>query len=94
VSPSTGADTFKSDAELVCAIFELANIPTPNISPLTPAYQYWMALNSANQDTISGTRSFDIAANETITYSLACEVARDGALLQTRTLTAIFTPAP
>jgi hypothetical protein len=94
VHSTAHVDTFTSNAELICAIFESTNIPSPNISRATPSYQYWMALNSSNQDTISGTRVFDIAANETITYSLACEFALNGPLIQTRSVTATFTPAP
>jgi hypothetical protein len=43
---------------------------------------------------LSATRAFDIAANTTVTYSLACEEIADGGVLVARNLTAIFTPTP
>lgn len=94
VHSTAHVSAFNSNAELNCAIVETADIPEVNISRATPSYQRWKALNSSNEDTISASRVFDIESDETVSYSLACEVAVDGAIINVRSLTATFTPAP
>ena len=81
--------------EIVCAIFESGGIP-PLFIPLdTPSFQNWETSLPSNEGSLSGTRTFDIAANTTVTYSLACEEFDDGgSTSRSRNLTAIFTPAP
>ena len=80
--------------DVLCAIFEDDNIPPSNISFNTPSYQNWETSGSGDEGTLSGTRTFDIAANTTITYSLACEELVDGGEIVSGNLTAIFTPTP
>jgi hypothetical protein len=44
---------------------------------------------------LAGTRTFDVAAGETVEYALACaEVGSDGGHIFSASLTATFTPAP
>ena len=81
--------------EIVCAIFESGGIPPLFIPFDTPSFQNWETSLSSNEGSLSGTRTFDIAANTTVTYSLACEEFDDGgSTSRSRNLTAIFTPAP
>lgn len=76
-----------------CAIYETADIPAVTIVG-TPSIQRWQTGGSGRSGTLSGTRTFNVAAGATVSYSLACET-RDSvsAVLTTSNLTAIFTPA-
>lgn len=80
--------------DVSCGIFENDNIPPSSISFNTPSYQRWETGGSGDEGSLSGTRTFDIAANTTVTYSLACEESVDRGELFSMNLTAIFTPTP
>jgi hypothetical protein len=47
-----------------------------------------------DQGSVSGTRTFDISAGQTVTYSVACQEIIGNGWVAGRTATAIFTPAP
>ncbi len=87
---------------IACAIYEAADIPPVDIVGQTPSVQLWTSVVidppgsfTGAQGSLSGTRTFDIAADTTVTYSLACdEILLDGGSILERNLTAIFTPAP
>jgi hypothetical protein len=79
--------------DMVCAIYETGSIPG-SIGPDTPSVQYFEALDLGNDGSLSGTRRFSIADGTTVSYSLACEEGQDGAVIEERNLTAIFTPTP
>jgi len=79
---------------LVCAIYETSDIPAETIEK-TPSFQGWQTGGNGRSGTLSGTRTFDIAAGATISYSLACEKRENTtAFLASSNLTAVFTPAP
>jgi hypothetical protein len=80
--------------DLWCAIYEDAAIPPTGLSSDEPSFQRWETGGLGNEGSLSGTRRFDIAANATTTYSLACEELANGGVIATGNLTAIFTPAP
>lgn len=78
---------------VICVIAESTDIP--NVAIITDeSAQLFEAGSSINDGTLSGTRTFEIAADETVTYVLACEEFGDGGVINGRNLTAIFTPAP
>jgi len=79
--------------DIFCAIFETANIPAVNINPGEPSFQRWES-GLSTSGSLSGTRTFDIAAGVATSYSLACERVTSGAQINSGNLTAIFTPAP
>ena len=101
-APTAGQVTLNSTAtvshgieggDVYCAIFA-GNIPPVDIADSTPSLQHWETSLPSNNGSVSGTRTFDIAANATVTYSLACEEGGNGGQIVTRSLTATFTPAP
>ncbi len=92
---STGVVIHSSDGgDIVCALFEAGDIPPTDIVFDTPSLQFWESSLPSDQGTLSGTRTFDIAADATVTYSLACEVYAGSGAIWVGNLTAIFTPAP
>jgi hypothetical protein len=84
------------DGDVYCQIYEADLIPPISINGTTDFFQWWEAFQgggSVKTGELSGARTFDIAANTTITYSLACEEGANGGNIRSRNLTAIFTPA-
>ncbi|MEM8621779.1 MAG: hypothetical protein AAGF73_18900 [Actinomycetota bacterium] len=55
--------------------------------------QRFEADDNANFGTLAGSRVFDIAQGETKTFHLVCRESIDGGTMDSRTLTAMFTPA-
>ena len=78
-----------------CQIVESTAIPAFGIDLNAESAQQFEAEGSANNGSLSGTRTFEIAEGATVTYVLACqEAGGNGGFIYGRNLTAIFTPAP
>ena len=73
----------------------MTDIPPFFISNGAESVQWHETGGLSDHGSLSGTRTFAIAAGATINYVLACEeLADDGGTISARNLTAIFTPAP
>jgi hypothetical protein len=79
---------------VLCVIVESTDIPPGSVTDTSESAQPWRAGVAFETGSLSGTRTFAIAAGATIDYVLACEEIGAGGLLLGRNLTAIFTPAP
>ncbi len=79
--------------DVYCVIVEGTDIPSGNITDFAESVQ-WHENSGQNGGSLSGTRTFAIAAGATIDYVLACEELQNGGTINARNLTAIFTPAP
>lgn len=79
-----------------CAPFRSTDVPAGTVLITAPGVGIVSVFggSTAMEDSISGTRTFDIAAGETVTYSLACSLSATSGSLYGRTMTAVFTPAP
>lgn len=80
---------------VLCAPYRSADIPDTVISASEQGIGFWETASAVgDQGSLSGTAIFEIAAGDTVSYSIACE--RQGgagpASLRGRTMTAIFTP--
>ena len=102
-APAAGQVTLNSTArvqhavdggDILCAIYEADAIPALAVADDTPSIQFWETSLPSDQGSLSGTRTFDIAADTTVTYSLACEETTGGGIIWTGNLTAVFTPVP
>lgn len=83
------------ERDVRCAPFRSTDSQPVLISGLTAGVGLWKRAADASSGSISGALLFDIAAGDTITYSLLChEFDQDGGLISGRAMTAIFTPAP
>jgi len=80
--------------ESVCNVFRSTEIPA--FISVTPGVGYWETAVTMDGDegSVSGTNRFDIAAGQTVIYSLACEARAGDGALSGRAMTAIFTPGP
>ena len=85
----TGAD----GSEVFCAITESTAIPG-FFSGTEESFQIFEKNGAADSGSVSGTRTFEITAESTVDYVLACEEGGDGGQFNGGNLTAIFTPAP
>ncbi len=89
---STAIVTHSNNDSVLCAIAESTAVPAALNSRDVPSTHSAVGDNGTS---VSGTRTFDIAAGATVTYVLACEeFSTDGGSIFARNLTAIFTPAP
>jgi hypothetical protein len=102
-APVTGHVTVNSTAtvshtveggDVLCVIVESTDIPPTTISVFAESVQWHETGGSSNDGSVSGTRTFAIAAGASIDYVLACEEVLGGGAIWGRNLTAIFTPAP
>ncbi len=80
--------------DVVCVIVESTDIPPTDIFNNAESAQRHETSLPSNDGSVSGTRTFTIAAGATIDYVLACEHSKPGGEMISRNLTAIFTPAP
>ena len=80
--------------DVFCVIVESTDIPPTNIFINAESVQRFETGLPSNEGSVSGTRTFAIAAGATIDYVLACEEFPEGGTVRARNLTAIFTPAP
>ena len=79
--------------DVVCVIVESTDIPVGILTGDESAQRHETG-SLGDQGSVSGTRTFAIAAGATIDYVLACEEGTNGGTIFGRNLTAIFTPAP
>lgn len=97
-STNATVSTSGSFTYATCAPFETTSIPgSVNLSNIgsSTVSDYGHEQPRA-EGTLSGTRTFDIDAGQTVSYSVACsdkDLSTSGSVLG-RTITAIFTPAP
>lgn len=80
--------------EVWCAIYRDDTVPLGAVLPTEPSFQRWETGGLGNAGSLAGSRTFPINVGATTTYSLVCEESADGGTVFTRSLTAIFTPAP
>ena len=81
-------------ASVFCAIVEATAIPPLGFNSSTPSLQEHETSLLSRTGSLAGTRTFDLAAGATVTYSLACYEGLDGGAFFAGNLTAVFTPAP
>jgi hypothetical protein len=82
-------------ATSVCALYRSTEIP--DFIPFTDQGFGWSesaASSAGDEGSVSGTATFDIAAEATVTYSLACEEDSGDGSVAGRNMTAFFTPKP
>lgn len=79
------------DGDTQCAISESTSIQTPNTSGESD--QWFEAEGAADGGSVSGTRTFEIAAGANVDYVLACRESSGQGVIRARNITAIFTPA-
>jgi hypothetical protein len=92
---STAVVTHTVDhGDVLCEIVESTDIPGSISSSDESAQWHEAGGAGGSAGSLSGTRTFDIAAGASIDYVLACEETADGGSVFARNLTAIFTPAP
>lgn len=84
---------FDEGGDVGCVLVKSSGIPNSLVALNYPSAQWWEAAKDATFANLSGTRTFSIAKGQTTSYSLAC-VGSSGAIMYSRTLTAMFTPAP
>lgn len=80
--------------DIICVIVEGVDIPPTDIAIGAESAQRHETGGQSDQSSLSGTRTFTIAAGATTSYVLACEEYSDGGTLVGSNITAIFTPAP
>jgi hypothetical protein len=79
---------------VLCVVVESTDIPS-RIDIKDESAQWFVAADPGGGGTLSGTRTFSIAAGASIDYVLACyELGGNGGHIYGTNLTAIFTPAP
>jgi hypothetical protein len=95
VDSTTNADEGSADGRVRCSLIA-QNSVMPNALDFD-YLQRWESPGTAGEfSQMAGTRTFDIAAGATVTYSLVCDHdgSSDASDLSNSVLTAIFTPAP
>ena len=79
--------------DVTCEIVESTAIPA-GFQSTDASLQWFEGYNLADNGSLSGTRTFEITAESTVDYVLACMEGEDGGSINARNLTAIFTPVP
>jgi hypothetical protein len=84
-----------NDEDVICALAEATNIPS--LDTFRESAQWFQNDAVSDGGSVSGTRTFDIAADATVDYVLACRGSRitpdSGGVIRARNITAVFTPA-
>jgi hypothetical protein len=94
VNYSTFIQNLTAGGVAVCAPFRSTEIPVSIDNH--PGQGWWQTADATFgfNGSISGTASFDISAETTVTYSLACQEQSGTGKVDIKTMTAIFTPTP
>jgi hypothetical protein len=94
VNYSTFIQNLTAGGVAVCAPFRSTEIPVSIDNH--PGQGWWQTADATFgfNGSISGTASFDISAETTVTYSLACQEQSGTGKVDIKTVTAIFTPTP
>jgi hypothetical protein len=77
-------------ADVLCIIEAAADVPADNLSG--EYMQFWETGGVSNETSFSGSRTFEISAGATTDYVLACQAFQEFGTIQSRNMTAIFTP--
>ena len=90
---STRIRNLDSGRNSLCSPHRATEIPA-GLTLADEGVGYWDSAVPAHTGSVSGTRTFDISADQTVIYSIACEESGGDGGVGGRTATAIFTPAP